>query len=183
MSVLQLPDAYAFLKVTVGSADELLQSYIDEVEAAIGQRVGPLGPTPTTCRVVPRGTRLKLTVTPAVSLTSITAADGGGAVSTVGLYLDKDAGVVTYNDGSSFYARYYDVDYVAGRATGECPDDLILATKELLRHAWSSSQRAGSGRPAPAKSDSTANTVPGAAWDLPFRVEQLIAPHLQPGFS
>jgi hypothetical protein len=90
------------------------------------------------------------------------------------LYLDTAAGVVTYNDGSAFTATYYTVVYAAGRST--CPEDLLLAVKEQVRHLWQT-QRGGAVRnqaePAP----------PGAAYLLPYRVEQLIAPHVQPGFG
>jgi hypothetical protein len=59
---------------------------------------------------------------------------------------------------------------------------LLMAVKELVRHMWQT-QRGPTRRPGSQPSESAANTVPGAAYLLPFRVSELIAPHLQPGFA
>jgi hypothetical protein len=72
------------------------------------------------------------------------------------------------------------VVYLAGRST--VPDDLLFAVKELVRHLWTT-QRGGATRPGSQQSDAMSNTLPGAAYVFPFRVEQLLAPHEQPGFA
>jgi hypothetical protein len=72
------------------------------------------------------------------------------------------------------------VVYSAGRAS--CPADLLLAVRELVRHIWET-QRGGTRRPGSSASSETANTIAGAAYLFPFRVEQLLAPYIQPGFA
>lgn len=120
---------------------------------------------------------MALPVLPAVSLTSVTPY-AGSALTLADLYLDTAAGVVTYNDGSTFSVAHYTVVYDAGRA--ECPADLLLAAKELVRHLWQS-QRAGAKRGGAGGAEAAA--VYGAAYLFPYRIEQLISPHLQPGFA
>lgn len=178
MSVTTLPEAYAFLRMDTGTHDALLQNYIDEVEAAIAAYVGPLTTQSVTYRA--EGcyrTALALVVSPAIALTSVTD-PSGSTISTSLLHLDTEGGIVTYNDGySRFLARYYDVVYDAGRTS--VPADLKLAILELLKDYWSGTQRAGNGKPSGGRGDSTSNTVPGALWDLPFKVSRLIGPHRQ----
>jgi len=179
MSAVTLAAAKSHLNIAVSTNDGELQGFIDSAEAAIARRVGPLASTATTARVRGCSDALVLPKSPAVSLTSVTPADGV-ALTLADLYLDTLAAVVTYDSGAAFTARYYDVVYEAGRA--ECPDDLVLAVKELVRHLWST-QRGPTRRPGSTDSDSASNTIPGAAYIFPFRVEQLIAPHDQPGFA
>jgi hypothetical protein len=114
-----------------------------------------------------------------VSLTSVTPYNGT-ALTLSDLYLDTASAVVTYNSGAGFSANYYDVVYQAGRTT--CPDDLLMAVLELVRHLWLT-RRGPTRRPGSDPSEGTSNTVPGAAYLLPFRVSELVAPHLQPGFA
>jgi hypothetical protein len=178
MSVLDLASVRTHLNLVATTYDAELQSVIDAAEAAIGQRVGPLAPTSTTARVRGGGSMLVLPVSPAVSLTSVTPADST-ALTLADLYLDTGAGLVTYESGATFSARHYTVVYQAGRAT--CPADLKLAVKELVRHLWTT-QRGPTAR-AGLAAEMTSNSVPGAAYAFPFRVEQLLAPHDQPGFA
>lgn len=179
MSVLLLADAKAHLNITATTHDAELQDMIDAAEAVISKRCGPLAPTATTSLVRTSGLALVLPVTPVVSLTSVTPL-GGGALTLADLTLDGGAGVVTYTSGASFASSRYEVVYSAGRAT--CPDDLLMAVKELVRHFWDT-QRGPSRRPGSTASDAASNTIPGAAYLLPFRVSELIAPHLSPGFA
>lgn len=179
MSVLTLAQAKAHLNVTGGQQDVEVQSMIAAAEAAIAKRCGPLSSTSTTVRVAGGSPELVLPVTPAVSLTSVTPVDGS-ALTLSDLYLDTGAGLVTYNSGAGFSSRLYDVVYNAGRTT--VPDDLLMAVKELVRHMWAT-QRGPTRRPGSTPSEAVANTVPGAAYALPFRVSELIAPHLQHGFA
>jgi hypothetical protein len=178
VSVVSLPEVKTHLNLTVSTHDTELQAVLDGAEAAIGERVGPLTSTATTARVRGGGSALVLPVSPAVSLTSVTPADST-ALTLADLYLDTEAGVVTYESGATFSARHYTVVYQAGRAT--CPADLKLAVKELVRHLWTT-QRGPTAR-AGLAAEMTSNSVPGAAYAFPFRVEQLLAPHDQPGFA
>lgn len=179
MSVLQIADARKHLNISGTSQDTELQAIIDAAEAAIVMRVGPLVSTPVTFRAKGGGKGLLLTVTPALSLTSVTPV-GGTALTLADLYLDERAGLVTYNSGAFFTASAYDVAYAAGRTT--TPADLLNAVKELVRHLWMS-QRGPTRRPGSPPSDAAANTLPGAAHTLPFRVTELIAPHRQYDFG
>lgn len=171
MSTVTLADAKLYLGITGTASDVELQTFIDTAEAMIGKRCGPIAATATTSRVRGGGYALPLPVTPAISLTSVTPADGA-ALTLADLYIDQGAGVVTYNSGASFPVRYYTVVYSAGRTT--CPADLLTAVKELLRHLWDTQRGPRNPRVEP---------VPGAAHSLPYRVTELIAPHIQPGFA
>lgn len=182
MSVLSRADAKKHLNITVNTQDDELDAFIASAEAAIAKRIGPLVSTPTTTRVIPTGVRLALPVLPAISLTSVTPADGD-ALALADLHLDTAAGVVTQNNGAAFVARCYDVVYAAGRTVSATENaDLYLAIKELVRHLWAT-QRGPGGRPGSTPSDSASNTIPGAAYLLPFRVSELLAPHMSPGFA
>lgn len=179
MSVLTLAEAKAHLNITDSGSDAELQTFIDAAEAALAARVGPLGPVTTTARVAGGGRTLLLPVAPAVSITSVTPV--GGTALTVGdLYLDQAGGAISYASNASFSSYWYDVVYVAGRAVNACPDDLLMADKELLRHMWTTQRP--SGRFSSPLSDTAANTIPGAAYLFPFRVEALLAPYL-PGIG
>jgi hypothetical protein len=170
MSALILADAKTHLNINVDTYDAELQAVIDSAEAALSQRVGPLVSTPTTRRIPGGGYQLVLPITPVIELTSVTPRDGT-ALTLSDLYLDVQSGMVTYNNLGPFVAAYYDVVYNAGRAT--CPDDLLFAVKELVRHLWQT-RRGLTGRALP-----DGETVPGAAYLLPNRVLELIGTHVQ----
>lgn len=173
MSVLDIADAKTYLRITGDSSDTELQATINAAEAAIAQRVGPLEPTTVTVRLNGRADEIALPVTPIVSLTSLTP-DAGDALDLDGIYTDLASGVISYSSGTRLGATYYTAVYVAGR--DECPADLLLAVKELVRHLWATRRGAGVPTGSPV-SETTANTIPGAAYIFPFRVEQLLAPH------
>lgn len=178
MSVLSLALAKTHLNITVSTYDAELQTVIDSAESMLGRLVGPLQATTKTSRVYPYGgCTLVLPTCPVVSLTSVTPYSGG-ALTLSDLHLNTDAGTITYNTGvGTFPAQWYDVVYSAGRST--CPDDLLLAVKELVRHLWTT-QRGGTTRPGPAPLE---GQVAGAGYLMPYRVQELIAPHLAPGFA
>lgn len=179
MSVVALAEVKTHLNLTVSTHDAEVQSFIDAAESAIGERVGPLASTTQSVRVRGESRSLVLPVAPAVSLTSVTPPDSS-ALTLSDLYLDEGAAIVRYESGGTFSARHYDVVYEAGRAV--CPADLKLAVKELVRHLWTT-QRGATARPGSRESEAASNTLPGAAYVFPFRVEQLISPHEQPGFA
>jgi hypothetical protein len=84
-------------------------------------------------------------------------------------------GVVRYTlGGYCFPSAWYTVVYNAGRAS--VPADLLLAVKELVRHLWGSQQGSGS-RPG----STPESASPGFL--MPYRVLELIGPHMQPGFA
>ena len=176
MSALELDDAKTYLNITGTSSDTLLQSIIDAAEAAISAKCGPLQAVQVTeqASASSSGTLALLTL-PVIELTSITPADGGTALNLDGVVLNGPAGVA-----SGVCTGTFTVVYQAGRS--QCPPDLLLAVKELVRHLWES-QRGGTRRPGSTVSDATSNTIPGAAYLFPFRVSELIAPHMQPGFA
>lgn len=182
MSALTLADAKTHLNVTGTAQDVELQTVIDAAEAAIASVVGPLEPTAITTRIRPTAyPGLVLPVLPAYALTSITPR-GGSALTLGTVQLDQAAGLVTYEapGGGSWSATYYDVVYQAGR--NPVPKDLLLAVKEMVRHIWETQRGPGTGG-RPGSSQALANTLPGAAYALPIRVSQLLAPHAQPGFA
>lgn len=175
MAVLTLPLAKTHLNIpaATGTHDVELQAVIDAAEAAIGERVGPLEPTARTVRAVPTFRHIRVPG-PAVSLTSITDADGA-AITLSDLYLNAGPGLISFNDGRSFTSRYYTVVYSAGRAI--CPNDLLLAVKELVRHLWESQRGAARSAISPM---GDAPNVGGPGYLLPYRVQELIAPHIVP---
>lgn len=173
MTVLTLPEAKLHLNIAAATTtyDDELTATIAAAEAVITQRVGPLEPTTITTRITAAGSELALPVTPVISLTTVT--NSGGSSLDAGLFFtDPDAGLVTYLSGTAFGSTAYTVVYQAGRAT--CPPDLLLAVKELVRHLWESQRSAarfpGMGDDEPA---------PAAGYLLPYRVQELIAPHVQ----
>lgn len=176
MSVLTLSEAKSHLNISSATYDGELQAMIDAAEAVIVERVGPLGPVEITSRVT--GTRsLVLPVYPVLSLTSV-ADSSEIAVDLDTLDVDLITGVVT--SSGTLGCLPYSVTYMAGRAS--LPANLRLAVLELVRHFWDT-QRGPSRRPGSTASDSASNTVPGAAYLLPFRVEQLLAPYARFTFA
>ena len=152
-----------------------MQGIIDAAEAAIAAKCGPLAATPVTEQATASGGTMLLASLPVVALVSVTPVSGSIALDLNGLTVDTSAGVV-----SGVPSGTYTVAYTAGRAP--CPPDLLLAVKEQVRHLWDT-QRGPTGRPGSTTSAATANTIPGAAYMMPFRVSELIAPHIQPGFA
>lgn len=178
MAVLGLDEAKAYLRITNAVDDSQLTGTINAAETIIAARIGPLEPTPVTRRVHMHG-RALVVDPPAVSLTSVVD-DGGTALDVAALYLDPETGVITYNDGSDFVGRYFTVTYERGRET--CPDDLLEAVRALVKHLWSP-RRGTAGRPGASASDGPSDSLPGAGYLLPFRVEQLLAPYLPTGLA
>lgn len=177
MSAVKLADAKTHLKITNDSQTGELQGFIDSAESVIAHRVGPLEATTFTTPVVSHGGRtLVLPVRPVLSLTSITSS----GIVVPGAVTDLEAGIVTLADGARFPSGDLVVSYEAGRT--ELPADLRMAILELVRHFWET-QRGPTRRPGSTPSDSASNTVPGAAYLLPFRVEQLLVPYAQSGIA
>lgn len=177
MSAVDVTTAKQHLNITVGTYDGELQAIIDSCEAAITKLVGPLVPTATTVQASGGSYCLSLSVTPALSLTSVT--DNTGASVAIGDLWMTTSGIVEYTVSGTFPANWYTVVYQAGRTS--LPADLRLAVLEMVRHKWSASQRGGTRRPGTAPSDALANTLPGSAYTFPTSVTELLAPHIQVG--
>lgn len=177
MSVILLADAKAHLNITGSDKDVELQAVLDGAEGAIAERCGPLTSTEVTERVTGGGCGLVVRETPVVSLTSLTPVNGT-AYTVADFTVDKSAGVIEWTSGARFASGRYDVVYEAGRTS--VPDDLKYGILELVRHMWAT-QRGPTRRPGSPASEGASNTLPGAAYLLPFRVTELIAPHVQVG--
>lgn len=179
MPALSVPnDVRPYLNITGAGQDTELTTTLEAAEAVIAQHCGPLAATATTQRVRGERSQLVVSITPAISLTSVTPV--GGSALTVGDLMIQANGVIEHIAGGTFSSRWYDVVYQAGRAS--LPKDLREAVLALVKHLWEP-QRGPSRRPGSAASDAASNTLPGAGYLLPFRVQELMAPHLQPGFA
>lgn len=177
MAAVNLDDVKAHLNIKGVEHDDKLRGFIAAAEAVIAQRVGPLEPTEVTVDLA-GGSALALPVYPVLELTSVASA--GNTLAHAGFIIDAGAGLVSNGTSGFWLTTPYTVTYSAGR--NPCPDDLKLAVKELVRHLWET-QRGPTARPGTRDSDAASNTVPGAAYMFPFRVEQLLAPHEQYGFA
>lgn len=177
MAVLTLADAKAHLNITTTTHDAELTSLISSAEAAIAQRVGPLEPTDVTSRVSGR-VALILPVYPVLSLTSIKTSSGF-TLPVTDYTINLATGEVVHISGLAFTASpYYTVAYKAGRAAGALPADILLADKELVRHLWESQRGASRAAVSPMGESAAA---PG--YLLPYRVQELLAPHMQFGLA
>lgn len=177
MSMLVLSTVKDHLNITDTAHDGELQAMIDAAEATIAKHVGPLSATTVTTRVS-GGTSIILPIVPVLSLTSVTPT--GGTALTVGdLTTDTAAGIVSTPSSGAFTSTSYDIVYQAGRTI--CPPDLKLAAMELVRHLWTT-QRNPALFPGSALSDGPVST-PGMGYLMPYRVQELLAPHIQFGFA
>jgi uncharacterized phiE125 gp8 family phage protein len=185
MAALTLSEAKTHLNITRPESDAELTDFIDRAEAAIAAKCGPLVQVAVSARVRGYGRSLAPKVAPILSLTSVTPV-GGTALTVSALHAPENGlrgpSTIEYVDGRWFSGRWYDVVYMAGHGAtaADVPEDLRLAALELTRHLWETQRGGtGSGRPGTALSDVTANTIPGAAYLFPFRIEQLMAPYEQ----
>jgi hypothetical protein len=174
MSVATLADVKAYMNITTSTSDVELQKFIDAAEAAVVKRCGPLAATPVTKRV--RGGKDVLTVslTPVISLTSVTPVNST-ALDVTKLNADP-TGVIEYLAGGTFFMPFYDVVYSAGRAS--VPADLLEGVWEQARHQWES-QIGGSRRPG----TPTPPAAPVNSAALSPRTVELISPYMQGGIA
>lgn len=182
MAALTITEAKTHLNISGSTQDAELLAVIAAAEAAIVALVGPLeSRTVTRFLDTPTGRVLALPVLPVLSLTSVTPANDA-ALDVDDLRVDLASGLVRFvgSSGSWSDSEGYTVVYEAGR--NPLPGDLRMAALELVRHFWST-QRGPTRRPGAASSDAVANTIPGAAYALPIRVSQLLAPHQTLGFA
>lgn len=177
MSVLSRDEVKAHLNIALSSTtnDDELDAFIARAEAALSRKIGPLASTTKTERVRGGDSVLWLSSTPVISITSITSPSTGAVIQPSQLTVSS-SGQVEYTSYGWFSSHFYDVTYQAGYVT--LPADLQLAVLELIRHMWDTQRGGGSARIGSAQSDAMSNTIPGAAYLFPFRVEQLIAPYV-----
>ena len=177
MSAVDLSEVKSHLNIAKDQFDGELEGYLATAEKIIAHRVGPLEPTTVTSVVGSAGTgTLFLPIRPVISLTSVTTSSGAVLSGTA---TDLTAGLVTYTSGGNFTTGTHTVVYEAGYET--LPADLRMAVLELVRHLWDS-QRGPTRRPGSAP-ETAANTAPGAAYLLPFRVEALLAAYESPAVA
>jgi hypothetical protein len=172
MSVISSDEARAYLNVDEADTAAVAEmvSFIGAAEVAIGKRVGPLEPETVTERHLGGAPAFALRKRPTIDVQSITPL-GGDPLSLSSVDLDPKTGILELVSGGQFNARRYVIVYRAGWQS--VPADLLIATKEMLRHMWRTQRKTGG---APRKADDDA--VPGAAYALTYRVEQLIKPYL-----
>jgi hypothetical protein len=96
-------------------------------------------------------------------------------------YVNQEAGLVTYEDGSLFTPGGYDVVYTAGRET--VSDDLLMADKLLVKHMWETQRGSGTRRPGAGNAGADTSVAEWSRYTWPTRVEQLIAPYTGLGFA
>lgn len=176
MSAVPLQRVKDHLNLKTSTHDGELQGILNGAESLLASKVGPLVATSTTSRVDGGDVVLALPVTPVLELTSVTPV--GGTALTLSDLVVSAGGLVEWVTGGRFADRRYVVVYDAGR--DRLPYRLEQAVLELVRHLWDT-QRGPTRRPGAPASDGAANTVPGAAYALPFRVAELIADDLQVG--
>jgi hypothetical protein len=177
MSVLTLAAAKQHLNITTAESDAELQDTIDDAEALIAKKCGPLTATVTTSRVRGYSGQLRLPITPVISLTSVTPVQG--SVLDLSGVVVSASGVVEFTYSGWFGYGLYDVVYTAGRTS--VPDDLLRGVKEMVRPLWSTQRPGDGGRFASSTQVQAANTIPGSAFLFPYRVEQAIADYMQAG--
>ena len=177
--MLSLADAKIFLNIPAGTTtdDTEITNMISEAYAAITVRVGELDlVTGLTARVRGGSGHLVVPRGPVNSVTSITPV--GGAALDVTQYINEGRAISSLTSSTwTFSSQFYDVVYTAGR--NPVPGDLAQAVKQMLLHMWQT-QRGGSVR---RQSGQDQGPPPGSAYLIPYRVAELIAPHLQAGFA
>ena len=179
MSVLDLAEAKTHLNITVGTYDAEIQSTIDEAEAAISARVGPLTPVPRTSRVDGYSNVLVLPFAPVVSLTSVTPAGAGATPMTLSaLYVETATGVISWDRPYSGYFWYPKYTVVYSSGWSPVPLDLVRAVKDLTKSMWKT-QRGGTQRPGTGGEPLPRTYLPGAPNTLPPEVESAIQPYRQ----
>lgn len=170
MAILTPDDVRPYLNKTSAADDGKLDQFISAAEAMLAARCGPLEPTPASSVVRGSGTTsLPLPIVPIISVATVTARSG---LTISPAWVDTEAGVI--HGDAAFTEDFYTVVYQAGR---ECPSDLRQGILELVRHLWITQRGAGD------RTGSPMDDVMGGSYSLPRRVEQLIAPYLQPGFA
>lgn len=146
VTVLPLQDAKDTLNIPASStsSDAEIQSWIATIESSLERATG--GPiinrTVVERAEILSGTIISVRQRPLVSVTTITAA-GGGTITTTGLDVDTNAGLIRRQLGLPFYFGLptVTVTYVAGWGVS-VPAAFNSFARIVLAHLWTS-QRAG----------------------------------------
>jgi hypothetical protein len=163
MAVLDLATFKRHLNIQPTDRDsDDLPATIAAAEAAVSLACGPLEPTATTRRVRGGQKFLSVPVFPVISVTTVTGKSGAVTAGS-GFTVWSESGLL--ESLSSWSEDWYDVAYVAGRAT--CPPLLLEAAKEYGRYVWLS-RRGGQG----------ADSVSALR-----RAESLMEKYVLPGFA
>lgn len=183
MSAVSIADVKTHLNMSSIANDGELQRFIDAAETAIGHRVGPLTPVEVTETLDGGRDCLILRNPRAVSLTSVTSADGTTTTLT-DFDLDTSTGIVYWRYGTAgsftYGRRNVTVTYLAG--WDPLPADLAHAVKELVRHLWETQRGASTGA-RPGFADDDTATVAGAFSSWPVRVQELLEPYTVPSVA
>lgn len=184
-SILSLAEAKAHLSsgpsaVTWTGDDDELRNFLAAVTEVVESKVGPCVRRTVTQRIADGGCVLALTQFPVISVTSVTSVWAGGPSWTgSSLILDGDAGTVTTQLGAvPFYYGPWDVVTVIGRAV--ISERYIHASKELLRHLWTTQRGQLESGPLSADMGETFTTSTGWAFAIPNRVLELLSDHMTP---
>ena len=181
MPVLTIDEVADHLNVSDTGSDVELMAFAARAEAAVVSRCGPLESTPVTTKVRGYGRSLTPSVTPILSITSVTPT-GGSALTLGGLHAPENGrrgpSSIEYLDGSWFGSRWYDVVYNAGRAT--VPEDLRLALLEAVRFYWETQLGNSPAGALPAGSEPDVVPSQSGADRFPWpRIQHLIEPYEQ----
>lgn len=184
-SILSLAEGKAHLTggpaTTWTGDDDELRNFLQAVTEVVESKVGPCVRRTVTQRVAPAGGgQIVLTQAPVLSVTSVTSVWTGGPTWTgASLVLDTDAGIVTTQLGAvPFYYGPWDVVHTAGRAV--VPERYIHASKELLRHLWSTQRGQLESGPLSASMGEEFTTSAGWAFAIPNRVLEMLQDDISP---
>jgi hypothetical protein len=134
--------------------------------------VGPVIPK-TYTEVVSGSEKLRLGVTPLISVTSVVPFTSYGTSYVPASMRWTENGVVVLNYGGCFYGDRFTVTYVAGRKP--VPPNISLAAKMILKHMWES-QRGSSGTPYQGDPQEDFTVTP-SGYLIPYRASALLTPH------
>lgn len=179
MSAVLLSEAKTHLQITSDRHDAELQDFIDAAETRLAHEVGPLAPVEVVERHTGPGP-LILRQIPVVEVSGVTEQDI--AVDAADLDADLNTGILYRTGSFSTYPRGTVVTYTAGYET--LPADLRQGVLELIRHLWDTQRGSGPGgaRANLLNPDGDPTTAAGlAAYTLPNRVKELIAPYVSRG--
>lgn len=183
VGIISLADAKKHLNMTSTSNDDELRDHIASATTVVEYYVGPVDVT-TATEVVPGGTSLILSRTPAISLTSVEPVYTVGLTYVVAdLDLDGTTGIVRHKLGWRFIGPLR-VVYQVGRAI--VPANQQMAARIIIKHLWET-QRGGSRRPGMGQSDDIVEQqlVSVMGFAIPRRAVELLQtdPHQTLGFA
>lgn len=189
-----LDDAKESLRMTSGdtSNDNKLRDYIGAVTNVIESLYGAVVQRTITEQRVGGTDTLSLFVRPVVSITSVTEYIGGviytlsqasspSACTSFSYTFDPTKGSITRRNAAGLHIIFIDevwVTYVAGSVV--IPDNVLMASRELLRFWWQVGQEGRSS----ARNQATEETVTVVGYAVPRRIVEMLASTPQaPGFA